>query len=162
MTMTCKQFLAILSNPILSFSLLIFILFGFDLHGQANDSLAIANIIQSAYVEGLQNEGDSVKIDAGFHSQFQMIRRVENDSLMLYPIYEWRKRAIEAKESGYLPRPKSKEVSLEFVFIDITVDAAVAKVKYFEGKEHTYTDYITLYKFGEDWKIVSKAFYKVE
>ena len=159
---TCRPYLAILSKGTIPFSILVFLVIGFDLKGQTNDSLAIANIIQSAYVEGLQNEGDSVKIDAGFHSQFQMIRRVENDSLMLYPIYEWRKRAIEAKESGYLPRPKSKEVSLEFVFIDISGDAAVAKVKYFEGKTHTYTDYITLYKFDEDWKIVSKAFYKVE
>jgi hypothetical protein len=151
-----------MSKGTLPFFLLVFLIIGFDLKGQTNDSLSIANIIQSAYVEGLQNEGDSVKIDAGFHSQFQMIRRIENDSLMLFPISEWRKRAIEAKGNGYLPRPKSKEVSLEFVFIDISGDAAVAKVKYFEGKTHTYTDYITLYKFDEDWKIVSKAFYKVE
>lgn len=156
--MTCKLFLATLSKGTLPFFLLVFLIIGYDLKGQTNDSLAIANIIQSAYVEGLQNEGDSVKIDAGFHSQFQMIRRAENDNLLLYPITEWRKKAIEAKENGYLPRPKSKEVSIEFVFIDISGDAAVAKVKYFEGKAHTYTDYITLYKFGEDWKIVSKAF----
>ncbi|MFY0674407.1 MAG: nuclear transport factor 2 family protein [Bacteroidia bacterium] len=135
---------------------------GFSLFGQNSDSIAIASVIQSAYVEGLQNEGDSTKIDAGFHHQFQMIRRGENDDLILYPIGDWKARAIEAREKGFLPRPQEKKVSLEFIFIDVTKDAAVAKVKYIEGQEHTYTDYITLYKFGADWKIVSKAFHTIK
>lgn len=38
-----------------------------------DDILTIKKIIQTAYVEGLQNEGDTVKINLGFHPGFEML-----------------------------------------------------------------------------------------
>lgn len=137
-------------------------LVSFLTNGKGGDhEQAIRAIIQTAYVEGLQNEGDSVKIDKGFHPQFQMIARGKEDALRLYAIKDWRKSSLTRRKEGKLPRPAYRTVSLKFDFVDVTGDAAVAKVRYFEGTEHTYTDYITLYKFGKDWKLVSKAFYRV-
>ena len=68
---------------------------------------------------------------------------------------------MERKANGELPRPAEKSVSLTFEFIDVTGDVALAKVNCFEGGTKTYIDYISLYKYGEEWKIISKIFYKL-
>jgi len=36
----------------------------------------------------------------------------------------------------------------------------MAKFEFYVGARLTFVDYQFLYKFGEDWKIVSKIFYK--
>jgi hypothetical protein len=38
-----------------------------------SDFKAIENVIQVAYVEGLQNEGDTTKINSGFHPGFELL-----------------------------------------------------------------------------------------
>ena len=121
----------------------------------------ISKVIQTAYAEGLQNEGDTLKIDSGFHPNFKMIYKGENLELKEYPLNMWRQRTIEKKAAGKLPRSEKNIVTLGFEFIDVTGDVAVAKVNYFEGGTKTYIDYISLYKFGEEWKIISKIFYKL-
>ena len=122
----------------------------------------IADIINVAYAQGLQNEGDSVKIDKGFHPAFKMIYKAESNELKELGIKPWRARQVERKANGELPRTKETEVALKFDFIDVTGDFAVAKVKYFEGRKMTYVDYISLYKFEDEWKIITKVFNKVE
>ncbi|MBD99650.1 MAG: hypothetical protein CMO34_07380 [Verrucomicrobia bacterium] len=47
---------------------------------------------------------------------------------------------------------------MEVEFIDITGDVAVARINYFEGESRTYVDYISLYRYGSSWKIVSKIY----
>lgn len=124
---------------------------------------AIIGIIENTYAEGLQNQGDSLAIDKGFHPQFQMIARDQNNpgDLRLYPIRDWRRSAIKRRATGQLPRPDSQKVHLTFEWIDIEGDAAVAKIRYYEGEEHTYIDYITLYRFDQGWRMISKAFHKL-
>lgn len=121
----------------------------------------IVKLIETAYAEGLQKEGDTTKIDAGFHPNFQMLYKGEGQALNSFPLSQWRAKQIERKANGELPRPAENSVSLTFEFIDVTDDVAVAKVNYFEGGTKTYIDYISLYKYGEEWKIISKIFYKL-
>jgi len=147
----------------MKYFIFLFLLFGsMFCKAQSPNQQIISNLINSAYAEGLQNEGDSLKIDAGFHAQFKMIYKGENQELKEYPLNMWRSRQVERKANGELPRPKETSVSLKFDFVDITGDAAVAKVNYFEGTELTYIDYISLYKFQSGWKIISKIFHKIE
>lgn len=122
----------------------------------------IAKLIITAYAEGLQNEGDTAKIDAGFHPSFKMIYKDNANNLNELSLSTWRNNQIERKSKGDLPRTKETEVSLTFDFIDVTQDVAVAKVNYFEGGKMTYIDYISLYKFEDGWKIISKIFHKIQ
>lgn len=128
--------------------------------GYTDEQKAIARVIQEAYVEGLQNEGDTLKIDAGFHPSFRMIGLGDDGTLWEYPIAKWRASKIERRKKGELPLPKERKVSVEFVSIDVSDYVAVAKVNYYEGKEKTYVDFISLYKFDDGWKIISKIFSK--
>lgn len=123
---------------------------------------AIKQLIEDAYVAGLQNEGDTLAIDRGFHPDFVMTGRDDEDNVWKFPITEWRKRKIESVANGDLPRGEESRVSVEFDFVDVTDDVAMVKLRYFEGGKHTYTDYISLYQIQGEWKIISKVFTKID
>ncbi|MBR8538038.1 nuclear transport factor 2 family protein [Carboxylicivirga sediminis] len=123
---------------------------------------AIKEVIQSAYVEGIQNEGDIEKIDAGIHPDFNLLGIGENGTIWKLPIAEWKEKVIERKKNGQLPRDKDNLISVKFLSVDVTGTAAVAKFEFYVGKELKYVDYLSLYKFEEGWKLVSKIFYKFE
>lgn len=124
------------------------------------DKQAIKNVIQTAYVDGLQNEGDIVKIDSGIHSGFNLIGIGEDDEMWVLPIADWKNKTEKKKEEGVFPREGDKKVSVKFLNIDITGTAAVAKIEFYVGSEKKYVDYISLYKFDSGWKMVNKIFYK--
>ncbi|NOY36279.1 MAG: nuclear transport factor 2 family protein [Chlorobi bacterium] len=121
---------------------------------------AIKKVIQTAYVEGLQNEGDAEKIELGFHPDFYMLGIGNGNSMWKYSISDWKAKVVQKRKSGELPNKGSNIVSVKFKSIDVTNTAASVKLDFFIGEKHTYTDYMLLYKFGDSWKIVSKIFTK--
>ncbi len=126
----------------------------------ANDVEAIKTIIQSAYVDGLQNDGDMDKIDKGFHPDFNLLGIGQNNKMWKLPIEKWKERVVQKVEKGEIPKKGDDRVTIKFLNVDVTGTAAVAKIEFYIGTKLTYVDYISLYKFGEDWKIVNKIFYK--
>ncbi len=126
----------------------------------AKEKEAIKKVIQTAYVEGLQNEGDLDKIDSGIHPGFNLIGIAENNEMWTLPIDDWKKRTEKKVEDGKLPR-KGDQVSVKFENIDITGTAAVAKIGFYVGKKKVYVDYISLYKFDKGWMMVNKIYYKL-
>jgi len=127
---------------------------------EENDKEAIKKVIQSAYVEGIQNEGDIEKIDAGIHPEFNLIGIDDGGKLWKLPIAEWKEKVIERKKNGKLPRTGDELISIKFLSVDVTGTAAVAKFEFYVGEELKYVDYISLYKFSDGWKLVSKIYYK--
>ena len=124
--------------------------------GQASDEVAIRQVIQSAYIDGIQNNGPSDLIRKGFHPTFTMLRFMEND-VKPYPLEEWIA-AIEKRKLENAPVPPKAEG--KFINIDITGNAATVKLELYRDNKKTFTDYLVLYKFTEGWKIVSKTFYR--
>ncbi|TRX66323.1 nuclear transport factor 2 family protein [Carboxylicivirga sp. M1479] len=144
--------------------ILVFVFVFLAVKAQSNEQeiKAIKKVIQSAYVEGIQNEGDVAKIDAGIHPDFKLLGIGENGSIWKLPIAEWKQKVIERKKKGELPRSGDDLISIKFLSVDVTGTAAVAKFEFYVGKELKYVDYISLYKFSDGWKLVSKIFYKFE
>ena len=143
--------------------ILILILLGLctQLYGQEAEEVkkekaAIKHVIVSAYLEGISNKGDVDAIQKGFHPGFTMFG-VNRNSLWTRPLYNW----IESVERGIKEGkyPPEEEVTFEFPFMDVTGNAAVAKVKYSRGGKLAYTDYLSLYKFENGWRIVAKVFH---
>ncbi len=145
--------------------LAVFICFSISLLGQdqniEKDKEAIKKTIQMAYVEGLQNEGDVKKIDAGIHPGFNLLGIGEKDQMWNLPIEKWKVSTLAKKEKGELPKKKEKEVTIKFLSVDVTGTAAVAKIEFYIGEKLTYVDYISLYKFESGWKMVNKIYYKL-
>ncbi len=125
------------------------------------DKEAIKKAIQTAYVDGLQNEGDLDKIDSGIHPDFNLLGIGENNNMWKLPIDKWKEQTAKKKVDGKFPRTGDKLVSVKFESIDVTGTAAVAKIQFFVGKKLTYVDYISLYKFDNGWKMVNKIYYKI-
>lgn len=121
--------------------------------GQADEE-AIKSVIQTAYVDGIQNRGTSESIRSGFHPTFTMLRLVDNE-VKPYPIEEWIA-AIEKDRSEN--KPALPKAVAKFVTIDITGKAAVVKLELYREGKKTFTDYLSLYQFSEGWKIVSKIY----
>jgi hypothetical protein len=121
---------------------------------------AIKKIIQTAYVEGLQNEGDWEKIDKGFHPSFNLLGIDQGDIIRTLPIYSWKERVKLDRASGKLPRTGNDKVTIKFLSVDVTGTAAVAKFEFYIGPKLTFVDYLSLLKFESGWKIVSKVFYR--
>ena len=122
----------------------------------------IKKVIQTAYVEGLLNEGNFEKIDKGFHPDFQLLGIGKGDEMWKYSISDWKKAVKRDLKSGKLPKNKNERVSVKFLSIDITTNVAIAKFDFYVGNKLIYTDYQSLYKFQSGWKIVSKVFYKYQ
>jgi hypothetical protein len=144
--------------------LLMFVLMSLVVQARTNDKeiTSIKKVIQSAYVEGIQNEGDIAKIDAGIHPDFNLLGIGENGTIWKLPIAEWKEKVIQRKKDGKLPRDKENLVSVKFFSVDVTGTAAVAKFEFYVGEQLKYVDYISLYKFEDGWKLVSKIYYKFE
>lgn len=139
------------------------ILISLPVISQNNDAEieAIKNVIQTAYVEGLQNEADIDKIDKGFHPDFNLLGIEEGNKMWKLSIEDWKKRVLKGKEEGKYPKADDKKVSIKFLFVDVTGNAAVAKFEFYVGGELKYIDYQSLYKFEDGWKIVVKTFHKM-
>lgn len=120
------------------------------------DKEQIKKVITDAYVNGIQNSGSLEDIDKGFHPGFELIGvGTDSSTITKRPIYTWREGIRQAKAAGRAPSVKTE---CQFVNIDITGLAAVAKIELFREGKKIFTDYLSLYKFKEGWRIVSKIY----
>lgn len=133
----------------------------FVLAAEAEDKEAIKQVITKAYVNGLQNKGPVADIEAGFHPGFNLLG-LRDDDLTKWPIYSWI-HYHEKKLAEDPDPPKPEEVvTSKFPLIDITGNAAVAKVELYKDGNLIFTDYLSLYKFEKGWQVVSKIYFRHE
>lgn len=144
-----------LSTIILTFLATCTVLYSQDL---GEEVAVIKQTIQTAYVEGIQNEGNLEKIDSGIHPEFALLGVNEDGSLWKLPITEWKQRVDMRRAEGKLPKTEDL-ISIKFLDVDVTGTAAVAKFEFYVGEALKYVDYISLYKINGKWMMVSKTFY---
>ena len=121
----------------------------------SSDEDAIKALIQSAYVDGLQNLGDLGKTRAGFHPDFVLLG-LRDGKLTRLPIAEWMASAEKRKAEGVKP----PLTVCKFVTIDVTGSAASVKLELHQNDKRIFTDYLSLYKFPDGWRIVGKIYYR--
>lgn len=117
---------------------------------------AVREAVIAAYQEGICNVGDVEAIRKGFHEAFTMYGTHEGELWML-SLAEWIASVEKNKSDGKYP-PEEK-VTLEFPMIDITGNTAMVKTAFYRGTRLAYSDYLSLYKFADGWKIVAKVFH---
>jgi hypothetical protein len=141
---------------------ILFTLFIFNTYGQTieEETEAIKNIIQISYVEGIQNEGNSEKIDRGVHPEFRLLGVGDDNQMWTLTIDAWKEKIQQRLQKGELPRKADNLISIKFLSVDIQGNAAVARFEFYVGEKLVFIDFISLYKFNEGWKMVSKIFYK--
>ncbi|SRR6056297_176027 len=127
---------------------------------QAEEKENIKQVIQTAYVDGLQNYVSTIdEIEAGFHPGFNLLG-VRNNALTKFPIYSW-VNSVEARKKKHPEgRPEEEKITCKYKSIDITGNAAMAKIELYQKDKKLFTDYLQLYKFEEGWRIVSKIYHR--
>jgi hypothetical protein len=121
----------------------------------ASDEAAIKALVQTAYVDGLQNLGDLEKTRAGFHPDFVLLGLREGQLTKL-PIADWIASAEKRKASGQKP----PLTTCTFITVDVTGSAAAVELELAQDGKRIFTDYLSLYKFPDGWKIVGKIYYR--
>jgi hypothetical protein len=118
------------------------------------DVEAVKAVVTSAYVEGVHRQGDPALMRAGFHPDFRMYTLREG-KVGFVTLDEWAERIGLAAKERKGPAPR---VEANFTTVDVTGSAAVARVELHRDGKHVFTDYLSLYKLPEGWRIVAKTF----
>lgn len=113
---------------------------------------AVRQVLLDAYVSGVHVERDPAAVRMGFHPEFVML--VNDDArLVTVSLADWLDRM---KLDGV---PTSDSIGHRFRTIHVTGDAATAILDIYENGVHLYTDYFSLYRLRDGWRIVGKTFY---
>jgi len=118
------------------------------------DREAIESVIRTAYVEGVHVKGDPALMRKGFHPDFRMFM-LRDGALTTITLDEWAGRIEKAARERTGPAP---QIRAEFPLVDVVKDEAVARVEVHRDGKHIFTDYLSLYRFADGWKIVAKIF----
>jgi hypothetical protein len=114
---------------------------------------AVKAVVMSAYVEGVHRQGDPALMRAGFHPDFRMYT-LRDGKVGIVTLDEWAERIGK----GAKERKAAPKVEANFTQVDVTGSAAVARVELTRDGKHVFTDYLSLYKLPEGWRIVAKIF----
>jgi Putative lumazine-binding len=120
-----------------------------------SEEAAIKALVLAAYVDGLQNLGDLEKTKAGFHPDFVLLG-LRDGALTRLPIAEWIASAGKRKADGAKP----PLTTCKFLTVDVTGSAALVKLELHQNDKRVFTDYLSLYKFPDGWKLVGKIYYR--
>lgn len=119
------------------------------------DSVEVENIkktVVEAYVEGIFLQGNAKLLKKGWHPDCDIVI-FENGGITKLPAKYW----IDRLEKN--PKPLDPMVTYKFIDVKATGYAAIAIIEIFSNGKQIYTDYMSLYKFKEGWKIVTKIYY---
>ncbi len=124
-----------------------------NVNGQ--DAESIKDVINKAYVEGIHNKGDLKDTRNGFHPEFRMFA-LRNGAVSKVSINDWIQRIENSRKRN--PNPPAQKAKAKFLSVDVTENVASVKLELHRGGKLLFTDYLFLYKIGNEWKIVSKAY----
>ncbi len=121
---------------------------------------AIRETILSGYVNGAFNALDPDAMGETFHEEFAIFSS-DGENLRRYPIAAWIQNTERQKNSPNFD-PAENVWEHNFVSVDVTGNSAMVKLDLFHEGNHIYTDYLSLLKFNDGWKIVAKVFFEHE
>lgn len=116
------------------------------------EKAAIRKVITDAYVEGMFVKADPQAVRNGWHPGCDIVV-FQNGNLAKMPAHNF------ARRFDRHPVPIDPTARAEFKSIEVSGYAAVAVLELTSGTRPVYTDMLSLYKFDDGWKIVTKIFY---
>ena len=116
----------------------------------------IRRILEETYVHDLYVIQDSSLLSQTFHSSFRMLRPSLDGRTGLIRDAVW---TDPREEPPRHPKAIEPDTTFDFPMIDVTGDAALAKVIVRQRGEPVFTDYVLLYLIDGTWRIVGKVFH---
>ena len=124
-----------------------------------NEEEAIKEVILKGYVHGAFNELNPEEMAKSFHKDFAIFSPGRNGEIRRYPIANWIANTKSTKESADFD-PSKNVWKHTFSSVDVTGNSAMVKLELYREGKHVYTDYLSLLKFEDGWKIVAKVFHE--
>jgi hypothetical protein len=123
----------------------------------ADSKADVEKLIQASYFNGAFNDLDTVSMRNGFHPDFAIFS-ANGNNLSRYPIDDWIKSTEKRKQDPNFDRAQAK-MDCKIANLDITEGCAAAKIEISKNGKMVYTDYLSLLKFDDGWKIVAKVYH---
>lgn len=120
-----------------------------------SDEEAIKEMLTESFLNGALNKLDADKMRDGFHPDFAILIANEN-KLNKLPLDIWIDVVKKYKASSDKVASGERNVDYSFETIDITGKAAIVKIQLLRKGQLITTDYISLLKYADGWKAVSK------
>ena len=114
------------------------------------DETEIKALFEKTYFEVFCRKGDPQVLRETFHPAFNMYIYY-NGEITVRSLEGWLAR-LDAN------RGKGKLTSGKVTDIEVTGNVARATVELYENEKIVYTDYFTLYKLEDGWKVFTKTF----
>jgi hypothetical protein len=133
------------------------VLTGFCGQANADDKADVEAVIKASYFNGAFNDLDTVAMRQGFHPDFAIFS-ADGEKLGRYPIDTWIKGIEKRKQDPEFDKSKAA-MECKIVSLDITGGAASAKIEISKDGRLVYTDYLSLLKFSDGWKISAKVYH---
>lgn len=116
----------------------------------------VLKVVTEAYIKGVHIDRDAAAMRRGFHPDFQMLMLADGKMSAL-SIEDW---AARVERTAANPdAPKAPAIKYEYPHVDVAGHAAVVRVEIWRDGVHTFTDYLSLYRFPDGWKIVGKTYF---
>lgn len=117
----------------------------------SEEEKAIKSMMETTYLHVLCENGDPEVLRQSFHPNFHMYVS-NNGQAELRTFEDWIARLKKNRN------PDKEKGSWKFKYVDVTGTTASLKVELYEKGKLKYTDYFSLYKLEDQWKVVAKAF----
>ncbi len=118
------------------------------------DDKSIKALIQEAYIGGAYNDDDTEAMKKGFHDH-STVHQLHHENLTVLSLKQWMMQIDRMKAV----RPNwNNRTTAEITVIGLEGNAAVARVDISNNKVPETTDFLSLYKFDDGWKITNRIF----
>lgn len=118
---------------------------------------AIQKVIQAALVDGYLNNYDVDEMEKGIHPEFRSME-VRNNTLSQRRYEDMLAYVERVKPTR--PHGRRVKVTIEFLMVDVIGNIGCAKVEFYDGPTLHGTDFITLMRFNNGWKIMGTIAYE--
>jgi len=140
-------------------TVLVFLLVASISNAFANDAeKEVRKVVTEAYFNGAFNKLDTETMQKGFHPDFAIFSAKGNE-ISRYPIATWIEGIEKWKKASDFDAEKAK-MDCKIANLEVTGGCAMVKVEASKDGTLIYTDYLSLLKFEDGWKIVAKVYHK--
>ena len=124
----------------------------------ADSKAEVEKVILASYFNGAFNDLDTESMRKGFHPDFAIFSAKGNE-ISRYPIDTWIKGIEKRKQDPNFDKSQSKR-DCKIASLDVTGECAAAKIEISKDGKMIFTDYLSLLKFDDGWKIVAKVYHR--
>ena len=124
-----------------------------------HDEEAIKEVLMSGYIHGAFNELNPEAMAKTFHEDFAIFSPGKEGKINRYPIENWIE-GTERRKADPNFDPAKNKWEHTFKRVDVSGKAAHVELELHRNGKHVYTDYLSLLKFEDDWKVVAKVYHE--